>query len=343
MHYTISDFQQLVFDQCCELDPAVMKLLQYLETQLDVSEGNGSSGNGCNSNNHHGNGGKSHARNTSGSGSGYSNARGLSGHAKSKNGGGNGAKQKKVEEEDWEAIRAFKSTKLVTKTGVDKRINDIRVMMNKLSPSNAETMEGGIMQQLQEYYSSEDKNEDADVKLASAMLQVCISNKFYDDLFAKFYKRLVETHIMFRASLDSLVAETKGMELIQYVDADIDYDAYCAYNKVIDARKAKCLFIMNMMKHGVIAVDVVLDVLQWIMELIMINIVLDGRAKEIEELAEIVFVFVNKCDGAFDQSEIWISKILPVVQQLGCATNKQYPSISNRIIFKFKDILDSLA
>ena len=343
--YTVADFQQLVFNQCCELDPAILKLLQQLESQLDVTDGamsNGGSGG-------NGNGGKVPMRGMGGNGrSGGGNGHAHFNKSHSNHGGGNHksaalAKQKKVDEEDWEAVRAFKSTKLATKTGVDKRINDIRVLMNKMSPTNASTMETNIMQHLTEYNASDEKTEEADMKLVSAMLQVCISNKFYDDLFTKFYKKLVDAHPMFRDGLSTLVTDIKATELIPYVDADIDYDAYCAYNKVVDARKSKSTFVINMMKQGVVGEEVVLDVLQWYLDLIMKHIVLEGHAKEIEELAENVFVFVSKCDGAFSHTDTWNNYIMPTIQQLGCANNKQYPSISNRIIFKFKDVLDSLA
>lgn len=331
--YTIHDFQQLIFNQqCCDLDPAVLKLLQQLEGQIEVTDASVSTGKTVVRGNVGG------ARRAPGGGDG----------SQRKSGGASSStqyksqKQKQVNEENWEAVRAFKSTKLATKTGVDKRINDIRVLMNKMSPTNAETMKNNIMQLLTEYYESDEQTEEADSKLAGAMLQVCISNKFYDDLFAQFYKQLVDTHVMFRERLDALVFEIKATELITYVDADVDYDAYCAYNKVVDGRKSKSIFVINMMKQEAVGVEVVLDVLQWYMDLITNHIVLEGHAKEIEELAENVYVFISKCEGAFNRSDAWNNNILPTIQKFGCATNKQYPSISNRIIFKFKDILDSL-
>jgi hypothetical protein len=336
--YTITEFQQMVFDNTCVLNPEIAKLLVVLESQLDVSENANSAGSNKTpvkrpnnaTSHHHGGGGNV----------------GKSGDNKSKQ---HNDKKKKMDEEDWEVLRSFKATKLITKTGVDKRINDIRVLMNKMSPTNVETIEPQIMQYLKDYETSDDKNDESDLKLAQAILQVCVMNKFYDDLFARFYKKLMNnvelSSLMstFQHVLGDLIGELKTKELVIYVDADVDYDAYCAYNKVIDTRKSKCVFVMNMIKHGAIEKENAIELIKWYLDLIMENIVLDNRAKEIEELAENVFVFVAKGDGMFNHHTMWTETLLPQIHHIGCSNNKQYPSISNRIIFKFKDILDTIS
>ena len=61
---------------------------------------------------------------------------------------------------EWELMRSFKPTKIETKTGIEKNVNDIRIALNKISVANYEKQRDIVLNYVNEYFESkEDKTE----------------------------------------------------------------------------------------------------------------------------------------------------------------------------------------
>lgn len=344
--YTISDFQKLVFEPTgYTLPNEVYDTIKYLESCLDVSEysGNASSSHASTL------GSKDKMKRTNGSdsrgGNGFMGKHSSSNHdAKDKSFDSKRKSAKKeVSNDEWEAMRNFKTTKIDVKVGVDKRISDIRITLNKISGTTYEKLSAKVMELIDEYFSSEDEcSSENTTKIANAVLSVCVSNKFYSELFAELFHNICAKYEVFNEMWIQFVDETFTQEILEYVDSELDYNAYCKYNKMLEERKSKNTFIVNMMKRGLVTELKVLQLVEWYINTIMEHIMMENKSKEVEELTENLFVLVSGQSHLYSKHELWNDNVYPKIEDLGKSNNKQYPSSSNRIVFKFMDILDSI-
>ena len=247
--------------------------------------------------------------------------------------------------EDWETTRNFKTTKFETKTGVEKQINDIRIVLNKISTSNYEKQRDIILGHIREFFSydSEDPAErDENIKkISSAIFDIASSNKFFSELYAQLYKELIDEFDIFGTIIDSFIAGFNDtIATIQYVDPDVNYDEFCRINKVNDKRKATAAFIVNLMKKSVIPMDTITEIIHVFMQHILSYIKETDKGKEVEEITETLFILITNCKTELLTHPKWIQDIYPHIKVLSSTeAKKSNPSISNRVIFKFMDLV----
>jgi hypothetical protein len=263
-------------------------------------------------------------------------------------------KIKKYPEESelsWDNIRNFKITKIEKKEGTDKYINDIRICINKMSNKNYDTQKTTILEYIHKLTTEMESPEELQ-KVATAIFDIASTNKFYSEMYAKIYKELIDLYPVFREILDGFLLQfLNTLSDLKYVDPNVDYDAFCNYNKQNDRKKATAVFIIHMMKQEVILPSIVLNILHYLLQNIENNMDLSDHINEIEEMTELVnlfilegFVFISNFFVATNtylesesEKESWLENISKcrVFSQLKVKDKK---SLSSRIIFKYMDI-----
>ena len=252
----------------------------------------------------------------------------------------------------WENVRNFKTTKLEKKEGIDKKINDIRICLNKISAKNYDTQKETIFNHIQDCLKDADEDEDessesvrkeALQKVATAIFDIASTNKFFSEIYAKLYKSLVEISPVFHEILDSFVAHfMDSLQEIKYVDPNIDYDAFCAYNKQNDKRKASAIFMIHMMKVDILAISQVVPILSNLVAKIEENMETTNRLNEVEEMTEIVFLFLQEGFTFLfhaTSERIEIDSIFAKIRTFATYKIKDKPSLSSRVIFKYMDLV----
>jgi len=72
----------------------------------------------------------------------------------------------------------------------------------------------------------------------------------------------------------------------------------------------------------------------------------ENKINEVEEITENIFLIVSNCHEFFDESsektQLWKDTILPIIIQISQMKLKEHASLSNRFLFKYMDIIDSL-
>ena len=126
---------------------------------------------------------------------------------------------------------------------------------------------------------------------------------------------------------------------IHYIDPNTDYDGFCIYTKANDNRKATSTFIINLMIKGIIEEETAMKLLIYMQDLIYKYIEESNRANEAEELTENMFIFVTLGYNVFIKNQEW-KNICDKIQDFSTKKTKDFPSLSNRAIFKHLDILD---
>lgn len=249
----------------------------------------------------------------------------------------------------WDNVRSFKVTKIEKKEGTEKYINDIRICINKMSNKNYDTQKTTILEYIHKLTTEMDSSEELQ-KVATAIFDIASTNKFYSEMYAKIYKELIDLYPVFREILDDFLLQfLNTISDLKYVDPNVDYDAFCNYNKQNDRKKATAVFIIHMMKQEVILPSVVLNILHHLLQNIENNMDLSDHINEIEEMTELVnllilegFVFISNFFVVANsylesEKETWLKNISKF-RDFSNFKVKDKKSLSSRVIFKYMDI-----
>jgi hypothetical protein len=251
---------------------------------------------------------------------------------------------KEISNEDWQMARApvFKATKIEVKEGVEKNMNDIRVLLNKISNKNYETMRDAIFKEIQDCLDKNIATEDQN-RIVKAIFDIASSNKFYSTIYADLYCELLTRFSFFggEALINFLDTYKDTINNIKFVDASVDYDKFCEYTKSNEFRKSTALFIIHLMKKGVIEVQFVINILEYLQENLNIYIVEEGKVNEVDEYTEITFILMTTGIEILKNYPNWNS-IYNNVETISKKKVNECISLSSRAIFKMRDLVSNL-
>ena len=133
-----------------------------------------------------------------------------------------------------------------------------------------------------------------------------------------------------------------SLQEIKYVDPNTDYDAFCAYNKQNDKRKASAVFLIHMMKVNILTVSQVVPILSNLVAKIEENMETVNRLNEVEEMTEVLFLFLQEgftflFHATSERTEIDL--IFAKIRTFATYKIKEKASLSSRVIFKYMDLV----
>jgi hypothetical protein len=270
-------------------------------------------------------------------------------------------KPSQISDEDWTLIRTFQKTELKKTEGIEKRIDTIRSLLNKLTDATYGVVESEILSEVNNIIrGGEDGGGGADAddngddivdideeninKIAHSIFNTASSNMFYSALYAKLFKQLVQCHDVFSKVFEKSYSEFVGLfKKVEYVDPNVDYNKFCEVTKMNDKRKAMSMFIINLMKESMLESDGVVDIITELQEMVNSYIKQANKTNELEELNENIFILLTNGKGVLSSHEKWESivshiKFLSILK----VKMKEYPSVNNKLIFKNMDMLEEL-
>jgi hypothetical protein len=256
----------------------------------------------------------------------------------------NTSKDEPEVDKEWEMMRAFKATKIESKTGIEKTINDLRIALNKISAANYEKQRDVILTLVNGYFDAKDDQTDANTRrISKAIFDIASTNKFYSEMYAKLYKELVGTQAVFLDLLVEMIEGFMAMDSIpMYVDPDSDYDGFCVYSKACDIRKSTSTFIVNCLKFELLLSDRVAEVLSKFVEYVENKRTEPGFSKCVEEIVENIYIITTLCAPELSKTAKWNEYILPRIRQFVSEKGNGLPSMSNRAMFKCMDLLEKI-
>jgi hypothetical protein len=263
---------------------------------------------------------------------------------------GNGFKKNKnkvseITDEDWETIRQFQTTTKHVSEGIQKNMENIRGYLNKMSEATFDKMVNEIKAEISQLIEHETTDENM-MKIGHSIFTIASSNSFYSELYAKLFKILMDEHEIFKKIFeDNYKVFMNLFDNIEYVDPKKNYDKFCEYTKTNDNRRAMSLFLVNLMKNNVIEKDEILEIIINLQKLIMKYIAKPDKTNEVEELNENLYIIItsssNKIKSGSDEGTENIIKDIEFIGMLK-PKMKEYPSITNKTIFKHMDIITEL-
>ena len=255
-------------------------------------------------------------------------------------------KQKATElsDEAWNEIRNFEATKRVEREGIDKSIDNVRKAMNKISDKTYETLKETIFSELKKIVDSGIDTDGEDMnKLVESLYRIASQNGFYSELYAKLYAELVQSYDFIKNPLDKSVdGFITGLNTIKYVSPDEDYDEFCKNNKDNTTRRAVGGFFINALKHELVSPESIVEIIEEVQEKITNYMDTEDQTEIIDELSELVGEMLPPILNILDDEEYGSVKrsMIANVAEVSKLSAKNYPSLSNKTVFKHMDILE---
>lgn len=259
-----------------------------------------------------------------------------------------GNKSMEITSDEWESIRTFQTTKIEQKTGIDGDINEIRLYLNKLTDKTFLDIREKIIEKINSVCDVE-SDIDYSAKLGSMLYELCSTNKFYSKIFADLFAELATIYgwlnDVFQENYKNIMVQYSD---IRYIDSDKDYDGFCEMNKNNEKRRSITTFYLNLAINGFIKKEGVIQILKNILSSIMNMLNMPDKKNEIDELTEILGILFNKemiecvCEDAENPEDYYVlgQSILDIVSGLAQNKAKDYPSLSNKAIFKYMDLVE---
>lgn len=249
-----------------------------------------------------------------------------------------------TEETEWEMMRSFKATKIESKTGIEKIVNDVRIALNKMSSNNYEKQRDIILGLVNGYFAEEESITESNTRrISKVIFDIASTNKFYSEIYAKLYTELVSAHAVFRDLLEDFVNGFTSMETVPvYVDPDTDYDGFCVYSKACEIRKSTSTFLVNCLKMELIDKSRISDILCEFVKYIEMKRTEEGVSKCVEEIVENIYIIATLCSVELSKTAKWCEYVVPTIKCIISEKTNGYPGLSNRANFKLMDLLEKI-
>jgi len=251
-----------------------------------------------------------------------------------------------LSEEDWKQIRDFKATVIKKNEGIEAIIDKIRQHLNKISTKTYDTLSVKIFDEIEhvikESETSENSNESLR-KICTVIFDIASSNAFYSELYARFYKNLLDNKpIMKDILLDKFNDYLTLFENIENVDPAADYNKFCEVNKVNEKRRAIIKFYVNLMKNDIIPTQKIFDIINKIKNSVDSNIEKKEKVFTVDELSELFkIIIIEGHDYLIKDMHNW-KDIRNYIDTMAKTPASSKDGLSNKTVFKYMDIQDAL-
>jgi len=241
----------------------------------------------------------------------------------------------------------FQTTQKHVSEGIQKNVDNIRGFLNKITDMNEEAMTKDIKDEISKLIEHDTSNENM-MKIGYSIFNIASSNSFYSALYARLFKTLMNDYDIFKKIFEDNFKEFMNLfESIEFVDPKKNYDKFCEYTKTNDKRRAMSLFVVNLMINHIISEDEIIEIIKQLQALISNYLRKPEKSNEVEELTENLFIIITKSKSYLGKGETksaWdgIIKNIEFVTILK-PKMKEYPSITNKTIFKHMDIFEEIS
>lgn len=248
-----------------------------------------------------------------------------------------------INDDDWDSIRTFQTTKMETKAGIDADFDSIRSFINKMTDKNYIDMRNKIVEIIEKIVSETTYSDLSSI--GSNIFDIASSNRYYSKIYADLYADLASKFEFIKSKYEENLARfTDLFENIEYVDPNENYDKFCEINKVNEKRKSLATFYINLMYCGVISKVEIMSITRNLLAKVYEYISLENKKNEVEELTETVALLYRKDlykdDEAEEYDRIQGFTISEVINKIANSKVKDYKSLTNKALFKFMDLID---
>jgi hypothetical protein len=186
-------------------------------------------------------------------------------------------------------------------------------------------------------------------------VDIVSGNLFYSSIYAKLFSEIIDIYPIFTDTLEAQFSNYLSSYVdIRSIDPKEDYDTFCAMNKINDRRKSITSFHVHLYKLGKITQCNMLGTIKTLVCMIRDNIQNPESVQLVGEIVENIFIFMDPLTDLFSMSgnvimhptsdteddELSVS-ICDYIFHLSETTQKIYPGMNTKSLFKLKDLVDN--
>jgi hypothetical protein len=220
------------------------------------------------------------------------------------------------------------------KTDYELIITNIRKILNKITEQTYQKLKNEFLCYYKSIYndiSSDDHN-----KINAYIFESLVYNNIP---FNNLYSDLLNDLITIDPKFTDIMNDNLGIfyNVYKYIKLpeSIDFDEISKTNKHNDKYKCLCGFYIFCSKIKLIPENHALDAIANLQNELMINIKLEGKKEYNELLSQFIFFLVSNISLTGKEEEL-----VKNIEYFAGLTTKSHPSISNKIIFKHKDMVE---
>lgn len=261
--------------------------------------------------------------------------------------------KKDISEEDWQEFRKFKSTEICEKKDSIQLYRDsIQTSLNKITKENSKTISLNILENFNniivEITNKNDNNhEDETLKemnhVHESIVNIVKTNSFYSYEYAELYGNFIEKYDKFDEIIKNEIEEfTKNMFNICSDVDESDYEKFCEVNKENDNRRSVIIFYISLANKEIIDNSIIKNIIEQYFERFQ-QLKTDKKNKiVIEEISEILNITIRNSQELLEDDEVW-ENYRETVKEISEISNlSEHPGLSNKIIFKFMDLIEEI-
>jgi len=238
--------------------------------------------------------------------------------------------------------KSFNPTKLVHKTGLNGEIDLIRSYLNKMTDRTFDDMKTKIFDILDHLFEENNIKETEIMLISSQLFEFASTNRYFSKLYADLYTEIVKKYECMKQTIDINLQSFLNMFVnIEYVDPEVDYDGFCKVNKINEKRKALSAFFVNLCINNLVSQDNLADLTCNMLERVIEYISIPNKNAHVDEYTEnIAILFDKDVYATITDKLINGITIMDTIKLLATSKVKTYPSLSNKCIFKYMDLID---
>merc|ERR1712070_165283 len=234
----------------------------------------------------------------------------------------------------------FKATVIEKKIGIDRIIDEIRVMLNKISETTINKYTNLIIEKINNL--QHDISSDEFIKIGDTIFSIACMNVFYVHLYADLYKELIDNFAFFTHIFNNNVESYLELfDVIEIVDPIKDYNKYCEVKKQNDARKATSAFYTHLMLKGILDKKIILNLMLKLQNKLENNKCNKEKKDENIELCENIAIFIELGKNVLKNELQW-EEIISNIKLISSSPLASNEGLTNKIIFKYMEILDMI-
>jgi cytochrome oxidase Cu insertion factor (SCO1/SenC/PrrC family) len=250
-----------------------------------------------------------------------------------------------IKSDDWQCLRSFQKTEFVKTDGIEKEIDGIRLLINKLTEKTYDKIIEKLFVTLDEINDNEKYDAEYINKIGYAIFNMATSNKFNSNVYAKLASALQNRYEFMTDIITFNINEfMKLFEKMEFVSPDENYDKFCEMNIVNEKRRAMSMFLISLYKNNVITLEFIFDNIKNIQNMIVNedNMKNSNKITENEELVENLYILLTNISVHVLKTYGDWDEIYNNVVKIKMVDTKICTGISSKTKFKHMDILDKL-
>jgi hypothetical protein len=243
-------------------------------------------------------------------------------------------------DDDWNSVRSFQTTKIEVKTGNEADIDSIRSYINKMTDKNYIDMTNKIVEIIEKLA---DVNSETElIGIGTNIFEIASSNRYYSKIYAELYSNLSSKFDFIKSKYqENFNKFTELFDNIEYIDPNENYDRFCEINKINEKRKSLATFYMNLMYNGIISKEEIIKITRNLIEKLYNFISIENKKNEVEELTENISILYKK--ELYENKDYELIDgftINEIIEKIANSKVKDYKSLTNKSLFKFMDLIE---